>query len=175
MKNKESLQTKQTFIGCYCHYKGFSAILLEKIIADEDYERWESCEKRWTVSKLIQGLPSFDKIEKELLALKTDSKHTGAILVNKGFKFLDNVVSYKLSFREIEIDTISENFGSFNGDIFSLIALVNDKKLVFKKEASELIEDIKFYNPANHNNDLSALLVAIKTIPSKSFNYLLVS
>ncbi|AVH68654.1 hypothetical protein [Nostoc sp. 'Peltigera membranacea cyanobiont' N6] len=178
MRNKEPIQTKQTFIGCYCNYSGFSAVLLDKLVHDEDYIRFETAEKRWTVSKLVKGEPSFDLIEKELLAMKTESKYVGSILINKGFKFLDNVVSYKLSFREIEVDSISENFGSSsaNADIFSLIALVQDKKLAFTKQASPLIEEIKFYNPANHSNDLSALMIAIKTIPSKSFvNHLLTS
>jgi hypothetical protein len=175
MKTRELIQTKQTFIGCYAHYTGFSAVLLEKIVHDQNWERWETCEKRWTVSKLVKGIPSFDLLEKELLALQTDSKHTSSILINKGFKFIDNVVSYKLKFKEVEVGSIGENFSSFNADIFSLIALVNDRKLVFKEEASELIEEIKFFNPANHSNDLSALLVTIKNIPSKSFNYLLIS
>ena len=92
MRNKELIQTKDKFIGCYCHYTGFSAVLLEKIVHDEDWERWETCEKRWTVSKLVKGIPSFDILEKELLELKAESKYTSSILINNGFKFIDNVV-----------------------------------------------------------------------------------
>ena len=172
MIDKDSVQTKQTLIACYCHYKSFSAVLLEKIISDNVSA---NVDKRWTVLKLVKGIPSFDLIEKELLTLKTDSKHIGSILINKEFLFLDKVLNHKLSFRKVEIDSISENFGSFNADIFTLIALVNDKKLAFKKECSELIEEIKFFNPANHSNDLNALLLGIKTIPINSFNYLLIS
>lgn len=170
-------QTKKTVISIYCHYTGFSAILLEKITADTDFDSWQSCEKRWTVSKIIRDIPSYELISKALTELKALNRNSDSVLINSEIDLRKKLKNSSISFKKEIKDSksISSSSENLNTNIFHLIALVNDKHLAFKKECSELIEEIKFFNPANHSNDINALLLAINNIPYDSINYLLTS
>jgi hypothetical protein len=172
-RTKNKTQTKETVIALYCHYSGFSIVMLERITADDNYVAWQECEKRWSVAKVIKNIPSFEKIEKELLELKKANNYISKIQINKGFKYIEKIIDFRIKFTEVELDSKIENFGSFNADIFNLIALVNDRKIVFKKEYSDLVESIKFWNPANNSNELNALVLAIKSIPYYKINNML--
>lgn len=169
------MQTKQSVISIYCHYTGFSAILLEKITADTDFDSWSSCEKRWTVSKLVRGIPSYELISEKLTELKKLTANTNPIIINKEVDLRNKLQNTSIRFKNIEAVDSSNSLSDLNSQIFQLIVLVNDKRLVFKKECSELLEAIKFYNRENHSNDINALLLAINNIPYNSFNHLLTS
>ena len=164
--------TKQIINSLYCHYSGFSALLMEKTIADTDYEEWERCEKRWTVSKLIKGIASYDLISKALKEIKSIGQGTYPIIINKEIE-LNRIIS-GVRFKGSTSTDMTSNV-DINANIFNLVARVNDEQIVFKKEASSLIESVKFFNPANHDNDLNALILAVNAIPYSSFNYLLIS
>ena len=175
LNNSENLEidssvSKDSIIALYAHYSGFAIILLERIISCKDYTK--KFDKRWTVAKLITGIPSYDLIKKNLKDLKKSSRCLHSIIVNKEINLSKAIrgISFKPS-EGAEMATDSD----INASVFNLVARVNDRQLVFKKDTAGLIESVKFYNPNNFDVSINALILAVNSIPCSSYQEFLES
>lgn len=160
--NEEVKQSKQSVIGLYCHYTGFSSVLIERITSDnsKDFER------RWTVAKCINGSMSYVKIDKALEELR--GNNIVNTFYNTEVDIKDRIKhNYYLKSNSDKNIIFDNNF--FNTQVCHLIAMLNDKGLVFKKDVEHLIQNIKYYNPENCTNDLKALIIAVSTISPHAF------
>lgn len=157
---------KDSVIACYAHYSGFAAILLERVISCTEYQRNAKIDKRWTVTKLITGIASYQLIKEALKELKTVSGSTHAVIVNKEVDLRKGVkgITFKAS-ESFDMNTNTD----INSSVFNLVARVNDRQIVFKKDCSSLIESVKFYNSSNFDVSLNALILAVNAIPSSSY------